>query len=205
MWYDMIWYVCLLKGRSPAKERKRNCCCTSRRHLTPKHGGRHRAVVTCILWNVFHDLHFLCSAATLLGSGTIQAAPECSINVFPWASSQLTKNWRKYIYYFLCLFEFSVPVWLGLRNANTKKKLKTVKLEQIKWIQVWKTAGKMTLYSQWIILKGKCSRWLHKDYSKDWTSIRTEPTRGWGAGGVKRRNTGERNEWKNTRNSGRSW
>lgn len=84
-----------------------------------------------------------------------------------------------------------------------KKKLKTVKLEQIKWIQVWKTAGKMKLNSQWIILKGKCSRWLHKDYSKDWTSIRTEPTRGWGAGGVKRRNTGERNEWKNTRNSGR--
>lgn len=162
-------------------------------------------MVTCILWNVFHGLHFLCSAATLLGSGTIQAAPECSINVFPWASSQLTKNWLKYSYYFLCLLEFSVPVWLGLRNANTKKKLKTVKLEQIKWIQVWKTAGKMKLNSQWIILKGKCSRWLHKDYSKDWTSIRTEPTRGWGAGGVKRRNTGERNEWKNTRNSGKSW
>lgn len=112
--------------------------------------------------------------------------------------------WRKYTYYFLCLFEFSVPVWLGLRNANTKKKLKTVKLEQIKWIQVWKTAGKMKLNSQWIILKGKCSRWLHKDYSKDWTSIRTEPTRGWGAGGVKWRNTGERNDRKNTRNSGRA-
>lgn len=83
--------------------------------------------------------------------------------------------------------------WLGMVCYDCQAQRRRTHMHEM--------AGRNIIWWSLFSGSGKLDRKLHKDWTKIQTMIHTNQTRGCRAGGVRRRNTGEGNGWKNSRST----